>query len=218
MENPPLRLSTPGAQPPPQRRRFDPADFFSQRDRLPWFWFLVAAAVTVGAAWDRQRLVALFKQRERVVIIDPSHTFYLSPLLQFQEAKDLHIQQAELATVAFLSRNPRDFDQPELLKLMFLKGALNLATEHRAKEGPEFRAKALHQKPEIARIEILATREDAVLASVSGQVIRTGVFQEKVFTEALAFTLKLNLVRNPNMSANGRFPTAVAEFKYEVTR
>ena len=59
---------------------------------------------------DRYHIVSQFKQRERVVIIDPAGTYYLSPLLQFSEARDLHIQQAELATMAFLERNPKDFD------------------------------------------------------------------------------------------------------------
>ena len=86
------------------RKRFDPTQLFAQRDRLPWFWFFVAVAVTVLAALDRYHLIGQFKQRERVVIIDPSQTYYLSPLLQFQEAKDLHAQQAELATLAFWRR------------------------------------------------------------------------------------------------------------------
>src|SRR5438093_1275013 len=75
----------------------------------------------------------------------------------------------------------------------------------------------LHQKPEIAKIDILATRENEVLATVSGQIIRTGIFQEKVFTEAFNFKLSLRLLRNPNMAANGRFPTAVGDFKYEIS-
>ena len=57
-----------------------------------------------------------------------------------------------------------------------------------------------------------------MLAHVSGQVIRTGVFQDKAFTEGLGFSLRLHLVRNPNMAVNGRFPTAVAEFRYETLR
>src|SRR2546430_10572940 len=77
------------------RKRFDPTQLFALRDRLPWFWFFVAVAVTVLAALDRYHLIGQFKQRERVVIIDPSQTYYLSPLLQFQEAKDVHAQQAE---------------------------------------------------------------------------------------------------------------------------
>jgi hypothetical protein len=185
---------------------------------LPWFWFFVAVAVTVLAAFDRYHLVKQFKYRERVVIVDPSQTYYISPLLQFQEAKDLHAQQAELAAMAFLSRNPKEFDHLDLLKQVFLKAALAKAQDQHSREVVEFRSKQLHQKPEIARIDILATRENEVLATVSGQVIRTGVFQEKGFTEAFNFRLSLRLIRNPNMANNGRFPTAVGDFKYEITK
>ena len=199
------------------RKRFDPTQLFAQRDRLPWFWFFVAVAVTVLAALDRYHLIGQFKQREHVVIIDPSQTYYISPLLQFQEAKDLHAQQAELATLAFLDRNPKDFNHPDLLRQMFLKPALQKAQDHRTREAVEFRAKQLHQKPEIAKIEILATRENEVLVTVFGQVIRTGIFQDKAFNEAFNFKLSLRLIRNPNMAANGRFPTAVGDFKYEIS-
>ena len=199
------------------RKNFDPTQLFAQRDRLPWFWFFVAVVVSVAAALDRYHIINQFKQRERVVIIDPAETYYVSPLLQFAEAKDLHAQQAELATITFLERNPKDFDHPELLRQMFLKSALEKAREHRTREAVEFRAKQLHQKPEIAKIDILATRENEVLATVSGQVIRTGIFQEKAFSEAFTFKLSLRLLRNPNMAANGRFPTAVGDFKYEIT-
>ena len=209
---PPATVPRPGP-----RRHFDPTALFTQRDRLPWFWFLVAVLVSLVAAWDRHALVAHFKERERVVIIDPSQTYYLSPLLHFEEARDLHVQQAELATLALLQRNPHDFDHPEILKQMFLRAAFDKALDTRSRDSAEFRAKQLHQKPEIARVEILSTREDSVLAHVTGQLIRSGIFQDKAFTEGLAFTLKLQLVRNPNMAANGRFPTAVAEFHYELT-
>ena len=216
METTELRQTKSSPRVGPPRKAFDPTQLFAQRDRLPWFWFFVAVAVTVLAAVDRYRIINQFKQRERVVIIDPSQTYYISPLLQFQEARDLHIQQAELATTAFLERSPKDFDHLDLLKQMFLKGALQKAQDQRTREAVEFRAKQLHQKPEIGRIDILATRENEVLATVSGQVIRTGIFQEKAFTEAFTFKLNLRLLRNPNMALNGRFPTAVGDFKYEI--
>ena len=214
-------LNTTETSPAPKltvRKRFDPTRLLVQRDRLPWFWFFFTVAVLLLSAIDRYHIVSQFKQRERVVIIDPAGTYYLSPLLQFAEAKDLHVQQAELATMVFLTRNPKDFDNPDLLKLLFLKSALGKAQDERVKEMVEFRAKQLHQKAEIARIDILATRENEVLAAVTGQIIRSGIFQEKAFTEAFPFTLRLRLIRNPNMSLNGRFPTAVGDFKYEINR
>ena len=209
---------TASASKPPMRKRFDPTRLLVLRDRLPWFWFAFTVAVLLLSAMDRYRIISQFKQRERVVIIDPAGTYYLSPLLQFSEAKDLHVQQAELATMSFLERNPKDFDNADLLKLMFLKPALAKAQDERIKESVEFRAKQLHQKAEIGRIEILATRDNEVLAAVTGQIIRSGIFQDKAFTEAFPFTLRLRFIRNPNMALNGRFPTAVGDFKYEINR
>ena len=220
MDNPKLQnTETKSANAPkPMPRRFDPTRLFIQRDRLPWFWFFFTIAVLLLSAIDRYHIVSQFKQRERVVIIDPAGTYYLSPLLQFSEAKELHVQQAELATMAFLERNPRDFDNPDLLRLLFLKSALGKAQDEKIKESVEFRAKQLHQKAEIGQIDILATRDNEVLASVTGQIIRSGIFQDKAFTEAFPFTLRLRLIRNPNMALNGRFPTAVGDFKYEINR
>jgi hypothetical protein len=106
----PLPRSTDAKPAVTARRAFDSIQLFTQRDRLPWFWFFFTVAVLLLSAIDRYHIVSQFKQRERVVIIDPAGTCYLSPLLQFSEAKDLHIQPAELATMAFLERNPKDFD------------------------------------------------------------------------------------------------------------
>ena len=220
MENPELK-STP-TQPKEmvavRKHHFDFARLLVQRDRLPWFWFFFTVAVLLLSAIDRYHIISQFKQRERVIIIDPAGTYYLSPLLQFSEAKELHVQQAELATLAFLERNPKEFDNPDLLKLVFLKPAFIKAQDERISESVEFRSKQLHQKVEIGRIDILATRESEVLAAVTGQIIRGGIFQDKAFTEAFPFTLRLRLRRNPNLALNGRFPTAVGDFKYEINR
>ncbi|MGA9453593.1 MAG: hypothetical protein WBW41_19875 [Verrucomicrobiia bacterium] len=197
--------------------RFDPTRIFVQKDRLVWFWFGFAMLVLVGAAVDRYFLVQSFKQRERVIVIDPANTFYVSPLLKFEDAKELHIEQSTLATTAFLERNPNGFDNDNLLKQMFLKQAYQKALAYQAAEEPEFKSKQLHQKVEISGINILNTREDFVLTQVSGQLIRDGVFEDRPFTEAIPFKLSLRLQRNPDMVLNGRFPTAVNDFKYETT-
>jgi len=196
--------------------RFDPTLLFVQKDKLVWFWFGFAMLVLAGAAVDRYFLVESFKQRERVVIIDPANTFYVSPLLKFSEAKELHIEQSTLAATAFLERNPKGFDNPDLVKQMFLHQAFLKANAYQGAEQVEFKSKQLHQKVEISGITILNTREDAVLTQVSGQLIRDGIFEDKPFTEAVPFKLSLKLQRNPNMVQNGRFPTAVNDFKYEA--
>jgi hypothetical protein len=218
METSSSRTTTPSHQTPRVRdRRVDPIRVFVDKDRLAKFWFLAAVAVLIGASIDRIALAKTLKERERVVIIDPAGTFYVSPLLQFQEARELHAQQSTLAAIAFLERNPKDFDHPDLLKQMFLKQAYAKARAEFTDEEQEFKAKQLHQKAEIAKIDFLETRTDAVLTQVTGQLIRSGVFEERAFTEAVPFTLRLKMLRNPNMVENGRFPTAIQDFKYEPT-
>ncbi len=198
-----------------KERGADPTRVFIDKDRLARFWFLAAIAALVGSAVERIHLARTLKERERVVIVDPAGTFFVSPLLQFQDARELHAQQSTLATIAFLERNPKGFDHAELLQQMFLKDAQQKARKQSAAEEPEFKAKQLHQKAEIGRIEFIETRADAVLTQVSGQLIRTGIFQERAFSEAVPFVLKLKMRRNPNMVENGRFPTAIEDFKYE---
>jgi hypothetical protein len=198
------------------RLRFNPTRLFVEKDRLAWFWFLFAMAILVFAAVDRIFLVQSFKQQERIVVIDPANTYYVAPVLKFEEAKELHAQQSELAAIAFLERNPLAFDNEDLLKQMFLKSALAKAQAERQTEAGEFQSKELHQKVEIARIDILNTRANVVLTQVTGQLIRTGIFDDKVFAETVPFRLTLKLLRNPNMVLNGRFPTVVSDFKYEV--
>jgi len=128
-------------------------------------------------------------------------------LLQFQEARDLHAQQAELAAVTLLQRNPKDFDHPDFVAAIVFSSphCRKPRTIVRAK-AVEFRSKQLHQKPEIAKIDILSTRENEVLATVSGQVIRTGIFQEKAFNRGVQFQTQSPSAPQPHMAANGRFP------------
>lgn len=216
--SPELRTTTPDPPPPVVReKRVNPLRIFVDKDRLARFWFLAVIAVLVGSAVERIQLARTLKERERVVIVDPAGTFFVSPLLQFQEARELHAEQSTLAAVAFLERNPKGFDHPELLKQMFLKQAQGKARAQWSSDEAEFKAKQLHQKVEVGKIEFLQTRSDAVLTQVSGQLIRSGIFQERAFTEAIPFTLKLKMRRNPNMLENGRFPTAIEDFKYETT-
>ena len=162
------------------KRAVNPTRVFVDKDRTAFLWFCVAALAVVFAAAQPYYLINKLKQRERVVIIDPAGTYYVSPLLDFQEAKEFHAQQSTLATMAFLQRNPKGFDSPELLKQMFLKFAYEKALKQTSTDADEFKSKQLHQKPEVAKIDILETREDFVMTQVTGQLIRTGILTKRL--------------------------------------
>lgn len=177
-------------------------------------WFLVACAATAFCVVQPYLIIGAYRTRERVVVLDGAGTFSVSPLLGFEEAKNLHEAMALWATLALLQRHPKGFDYPELIQRLFLADALQRANADRDKAHAEFHLKNIHQKPEVFKVEILRTRENQVLAKVEGQLIRTGVFEGQTFAESPPFALNLTLVRNPDMAANRRFPLGV--WKYEL--
>jgi hypothetical protein len=207
--------SVPGERTRLPKRPFQPTRVFVDKDRTAFLWFCVATVAVAVTFIQPHFLIRKLKEKERVVILDPAGTYHVAPLLRFQDARDLHAQQSTLVVMAFLERHPKGLDHPELLKQLLLKPAHDKAQRQVAYEAPEFKAKNQHQKAEVARIDILETRQDFVLTQVTGQLIRTGVFEGKTFNEAIPFKLALKMVRNPDMVQNGRFPTAVTDYKYE---
>lgn len=193
---------------------FSPTRLFADNAFAARMWFLVACAALGFCFLQPYLIIGAYRMRERVVVLDGAGTFSVSPLLGFEEAKDLHQSMALWATLALLERNPRDFDYPDMLQKLFLADAFNRAQGERDKTRPEFELKSIHQKPEVFKIDILRTREDRVLVKVEGQLIRTGVFENQSFTESPKFTLNLTLVRNPDMLANKRYPLGVWSYEY----
>jgi len=202
---PPGRLDNP----PSRNRSWHPLDLFVNPALAARWWFLVAVASLGLNAVQPYLLVKAYRIQERVVILDDSGSFHVSPLLGFEEAAKLHEQHALLASLALLQLNPNGFDQPELLEKLFLDDALALAKKDWSTQAEEFQQKNLHQKVEVQQLTVLETQAEQVLVEVVGQLIRTGRVGQLPFTEAPAFTAKFTFARNPNLTTNGRFPLAV---------
>ena len=192
-----------------------PTRLFADHAFAARVWFLVACAALGLCALQPYLIINAYRARERVVVLDGAGTFSVSPLLGFEEAKDLHEAMALWATLAFYQRNPKGWDYPDLLQKLFLTDSATKAGVDREKSQPEFAVKNIHQKPEVFKIDILHTREDRVMVKVEGQLVRTGVFENQTFTESPKFTLSLTFVRNPDMLVNKRYPLGV--WSYEST-
>lgn len=188
---------------------------FDRQRRQSLIWFLVAVAAWVWAAWDRHNLVEQLTQKREVVMIDSLGTYYVSPVVDIQEAKDLHAMQTKLACKALFERNPAGLDNPELFKQLFLREAAQTAQTSLNRTKAEFEAKGLHQKVEVGTPEILSTRDNAFYTSADVQLIRVGSYQGAPITEVLRYRVKFKFLVNPDLTRNGRFPTAVAAFQVE---
>lgn len=194
---------------------FSPAKLFADHAFAARAWFLVACGALAFCAIQPFLIIRAYRARERVVVLDGAGSFSVSPLLGFEEAKDLHEAMALWATLALFQRNPKGWDYPDMLQKLFLADATAKANGEREKSQAEFDAKQIHQKPEVFKIDILRTREDRVLVKVEGQLVRTGVFEGQIFGESPKFTLTLTFARNPDMLANKRYPLGV--WSYEAT-
>lgn len=212
------QTSVPHVRPDPARprRTWNPLGVFADQAMAARMWCVVALIAAGLAVVQPFLLIRAYRQAERVVVLDSSGTFHLSPLLGFEEAAKLHEQCALLACLALFQRNPEGFDLPELLDRMFLPDAARQARQEAAAQAEEFSAKALHQKPEVTRLTVLETRENVVLVQAEGQLIRTGVAAGQVFGEVTPFSVRFQFARNPNLAANGRYPLAV--WTYELSR
>ena len=62
---------------------------------------------------------------------------------------------------------------------------------------------------------MLSTRDNAFYTSAKVQLIRVGSYQGALITEVLHYKVKFKFVPNPDLTRNGRFPTAVAAFQVE---
>lgn len=188
---------------------------FDRQRRQALVWFLIAVSAWVWAIWDRHVLIEQFTHRRDVVLIDSLGTYYVSPVVDIQQAKDLHAMQTKLACKALFERNPAGPDNPELLKQLFLREAAKEAQAAINSTKAEFEAKSLHQKVEVGAPEILSTRDNAFYTSADVQLIRVGSYQGAPITEALRFRVKFKFLVNPDLTRNGRYPTAVAAFQVE---
>jgi hypothetical protein len=202
---------------PTPPHRFDAAAFLAGKDRFARAALFVAAlalltaALAIGLAISRGRQPVLF------VVLDPNGNVLVAPGATFAEAKELHVQQALLAATALLLRNPKDFDQPEILQAILSSGALAQAKALKAAEAQEFEDRQMQQKPLISRIEAIDTRQQEVQVQATGQLARWGVVQQASFSDSVPFNLRLVLRPNPDLLRNRRQPTVVSQFtlRYE---
>jgi hypothetical protein len=188
---------------------------FDRQRRQSLLWFLIAITAWVWSAWDRHQLVEQLTRKRDVVMIDSLGTYYVSPVVDIQQAKDLHAMQTKLACKALFERNPQGLDNPELFKQLFLREAAQTAQTAFNKSKAEFEAKSLHQKVEVGPPEVLSTRDNAFYTSADVQLIRVGSYQGAPITEVLRYRVKFRFLVNPDLTRNGRFPTAVAAFQVE---
>jgi hypothetical protein len=178
-----------------------------------WVWqglFVLAVAaipitnsVTLHTAMGRIRFAAM----------DSRDTFYLANLGSFETAQHIHAELAKMAAETIFSRNPDGFDDPERLERLFNPVTAAGLNKEAARDSDVYRLQGIHQKIETGQIRELEVDDNTALVSVEGQILRTGVFNQRVTNETKKVTVFLRFRVNEDMALNGRYPLVVVNYE-----
>ena len=196
----------------------NPVKLFSNNLLAARFWFGISFVLMLISVIQPIVLINIARTREKVIVMDEAGVFHTAPVKGIEESGKLHGYISTLAADAFLNRSPVGSDNNELLKQLYIEPAYSHALKIIEGESGEFRKKNIHQKAEISEINTIQTDSDKIISQVKGQIVRTGVFSGQTFSESYLFEIVLTLVRNPNLSTNGRLPLAVWNLKYKAVR
>ena len=171
--------------------------------------FVFAAAIPITNSLTLQAAMG----RMRFVAMDSRDTFYLANLGSFETAQHVHAEIAKMAAETIFSRNPDGFDNPERLERLFNPATAATLNKDAARDAEVFRAQQIHQKIETGQIRELEVDDNMALVSVQGQILRTGIFNQRVVNDAKKVTVFLRLHVNDDMAHNGRYPLVVTNYE-----
>ncbi|HBM17291.1 MAG TPA: hypothetical protein DD381_13265 [Lentisphaeria bacterium] len=194
-------------------KKFNPALLFANNMKAARFWMFCCFVMLAGLI-IQPILMTYFstKNKENIVIMDPSGDFHIDPVIGMQKALKMHEYIAELAAIAFLNRNPNGLDNSELLSQTFSNSAIEKIKQEMSKDSDRFSKRLIHQKAEIKSIKAIRTTDRQVICQVKGQLIRNGTYRGQPFQEGMNFTLDLLMQKNPDFGNNLRLPLAVIKY------
>jgi hypothetical protein len=178
-----------------------------------WLWQALFVLAVIGGYVAVQLTIYQERQRLRFAAMDSRDTFYLANLGSFETAQHIHAELAKMAAETIFSRNPDGFDNPERLERLFNPATTTELNKDAARDAEVFRQQQIHQKIETGQIREIEVDNNTALVSVEGQVLRTGMFNNRIVNDAKRVTVFLRLAVNGDMARNGRYPLVVTNYQ-----
>ena len=178
-----------------------------------WLWQALFVLAVIGGYAAVQLTIYQERQRLRFVAMDSRETFYLANLGTFETAQHIHAELAKMAAETIFNRSPDGFDAPERLERLFNPATTAALNKDASRDADIFRTSQLHQKFEAGQMRELEIDSNTALVSVEGQVLRTGMFNQRQVTDTKHVTVFLRLTVNDSMALNGRYPLVVTNYE-----
>jgi len=178
-----------------------------------WLWQALFVLAVIAGVVSHHLTVQEMMQRIRFVAMDSRDTFYLANLGTFETARHIHAELAKMAAETIFSRNPDGFNSPERLERLFNPATTAQLKKDEAKDADVFRVQQIHQSFESGQIREVSVDDDTALVSVEGQILRTGLFNNRIVNNSRKVTVFLRMRVNDSMALNGRYPLVVTNYE-----
>ena len=188
-------------------------EMLRKRLMTTWLWQVLFVLAVIGGFVSHHFTVQEMMGRIRFAAMDSRDTFYLANLGTFETAQHIHAELAKMAAETIFSRNPDGFDNPERLERLFNPATTTELNKDAARDAEVFRQQQIHQKIETGQIREIEVDNNTALVSVEGQVLRTGMFNNRIVNDAKRVTVFLRLTVNGDMARNGRYPLVVTNYQ-----
>ena len=179
--------------------------------RLLWIALIVSlCAHCVVPAY----IVTAMAHPEKVALMDGTQSLIITPLVPIEQSREILETISYWAAKSFLDRGPQGFDAADTIDRVFLPTAAEKAKIEFKSVAEEFAKKNIHQKLEIARIDLQRLDDGVILSRVIGQILTQAQVGDEQVNQPLPITLNLKLVRNPYLGRNQRYPYAVMDYAF----
>ena len=159
-------------------------------------------------------LVTAMTRPEKVALMDGTESLIIAPLVPMEQSDEIMNTVSYWAAKSFLDRGPQGFDAPDTLNRAFLPEAAEKARNEFKTQADEFKKKSIHQKLEIARIDLQRIGGGMVMSRVIGQILTQAQIGDQHVDQPQPVALNLKLVRNPFLGRNQRYPFAVLDYAF----
>ena len=190
-----------------------PPVFFISKEGIATFWFLSAIGSVIGSGIYVERIAATAGLRPQYVLLSNPDVLPVIPIEEPTRQAEILEELTRLAVDSMFNKTPEGLDDPDRCQRILTPSAWAwLDAQFVAPQRSAFQQRTIHQKVEIESILYRPSAEPgSTSAVVKGQLLRTGVFEGKIFNEVWSLDTCLVWTRNDCLRDCARYPLAVHE-------
>jgi hypothetical protein len=185
----------------------------SARRNVRFLWVALIVSLCANGLIPAYIITAM-AHPEKVALMDGTQSLIITSLVPLEQSREILETISYWAAKSFLDRGPQGFDAADTMDRVFLPAAAGKAKTEFKAVAEEFAKKNIHQKLEIARIDLQRLDNGMILSRVVGQILTQAQVGDEQVNQPQPITLNLKLVRNPYLGRNQRYPYAVTDYAF----